>query len=291
MVEVETVSVADEDSQAKELLAKWDAEYGDDDSVETGETPTGDVSAGIDGYDEELEKYRRTVHPKDNEIDHVILGCTDLDAAMEDFEKVTGTKPVMVVSLNGLGTKSARIAFESCCFIEIVGPDPKQTCTSALKESLEKLPPGKTVPIGYAVRHSRASDMKDEEFKKLGFECDQVTMVAKDRGMPWKWDMIFLEGHGDGGLVPYYVNWGEAHHAAGRLPIVGTLDSVIVRAPSSHKLHELLDDVRGIKMDTGDAFFEFTFTTSKGTLSFSGSNLVGVTFPKEGGLPVKEGSR
>jgi hypothetical protein len=288
MVEVETVSVVDEDSQAKELLAKWDAEYGDDDSVDT---PTGDVTAAIDGYDEELEKYRRTVYPKDNEIDHVILGCTDLDVAMDDFEKMTGTKPVMVVSLNGLGTKSARIAFESCCYLEFVAPDPKQSCTSALKESLAKLPAGKTVPIGYAVRHSQASAMKDDQFKSLGFECDQVTMVARDRGMPWKWDMIFLEGHGDGGLVPYYVNWGDAHHAAGRLPIVGTLDKVAVRAPSGHKIHDLLDDVKGINVDSGDSYFEFSFTSPKGTHSFSGSSLVGVTFPKEGGLPVKEPSR
>lgn len=280
MVEVETV----EDTQAKELLAKWDAEYGDDDSVET---PTADVSSDCMGYDDELEKYRRTVNPKDNELDHLTLGTSNLESAMEDFEKLTGVKPVMVVSLNGLGTKSARIAFESCAFIEIVAPDPKQTCTSALKESLEKIPQGKTVPIGYAIRHSQACEMKNDRFKSLGFECDQVTMVAKDRGMPWKWDMVFLEGHNDGGLVPYYVRWGESHHAAGRLPIVGSLNSVTVRAPSSHKIHELLEDVSDVSVESGDAYFEFTFSNSKGTHKFSGSDLVGVTFPKEGGLPVK----
>jgi hypothetical protein len=42
----------------------------------------------------------------------------------------------------------------------------------------------------------------------LGFGCDKVTMVAVDRGMPWEWDLIVLEGHNDGGIVPFFVDWG-----------------------------------------------------------------------------------
>lgn len=272
-----------------DLLAKWDAENPDSKGGEDADDFAAEEDVSL-GYDYDLEKFRREVHPKDNELDHVLLGTADLDVAMEDFEKKTGVKPVMVTSLKGCGTVSARIAFENCVFLEIVAPDPKQpTCSSDLKESLAKLPAGEMVPLGYAVRHKKTVDMQKERFEPMGFSCDQVTMVAIDRCKPWKWDMVFLEGHNDGGLVPFFVSWGEAHHAAGRLPIIGTLDSVKVRAPVEHKIHQLLQGVGDVSVDSGDEkSFEFTFTSKNGSShTFSGTSLIGVSFPKEGGIAVK----
>lgn len=193
----------------------------------------------------------------------------------------------MVVSLNGLGTKSARIAFENCCFLEIIAPDPKQTYRP-LGDKLTHLEPGKLVPLHYAVRNKDAEELKDEDWSDLGFSCDKVTMVAKDRGMPWQWDLYFLEGHDDGGIVPYFTHWGKSHHAAGRLPILGSLDKVTVRAPADNKVHKLLEEVKGLTTEEGDNFFEFTFTSKTGSHTFSGSSLIGVSFPLAGGIPVQE---
>jgi Glyoxalase-like domain len=279
----------DDNAEMKDLMAKWDAENPSDPKDDS------EVEEELD-FDDELEKYRRDVYPADNELDHVLLGTANLETAMQDFEQKTGVKPVMVMSLKGCGTVSARLAFENCCFLEIVAPDPKQPdCTSALKERLAQLPDdGKTmVPLGYAVRHKKALDMQKERFEPMGFTCDNVTMVASDRMKLWKWDMVFLEGAAagnDGGLVPFFVNWGDAHHAAGRLPILGTIDAVNVRAPVDSKIHQLLNGVSDINVSSGDdKSFEFTFTSKNNGTShtYSGSNLIGVSFPKEGGLPVK----
>jgi Glyoxalase-like domain len=291
---IETETVQDDSAEMADLMAKWDAENPSDPKDADNDS---DVEDDCQGYDDELEKYRRDVYPNDNELDHVLLGTANLESAMQDFEQKTGVKPVMVTSLKGCGTVSARLAFENCIFLEIVAPDPKQPdCTSALKERLAQLPvDGKTsmVPLGYAVRHKKALDMQKERFEPMGFACDQVTMVAHDRMKLWKWDMVFLEGPAaadDGGLVPFFVNWGDAHHAAGRLPILGTLDSVTVRAPVDHKVHQLLQGVSDVKVDaSGDEkSFEFTFTSKNGSShTYSGTTLIGVSFPKEGGLPVK----
>lgn len=72
-----------EDREAKELLAQWgndDSAASDDASVDE---PTGD-------YDDDLEKFRRDVYPKDNELDHIVLATSDLELAMDNFEKLTG---------------------------------------------------------------------------------------------------------------------------------------------------------------------------------------------------------
>lgn len=269
-----------EDIEARALMEKWGSEL--DVESSNGE----DMDDDLKDYDDELEKYRREVNAGDNELDHIVLATSDLDKGIEIFEQMTGMKPVMVVSLNGLGTKSARVAFENACFLEIIAPDPKQT-NRPLGDKLVNLDSGKLVPFHYAVRHSKLNQLKESQFADLGFECDQVTMVAKDRGMPWKWDIVFLEGHSDGGLVPMYVNWSDSHHASGRLPIVGSLESVRVTASGDSAIHKLLDDVDGVETQTGPNNFEFSIKSKKGLHTFSGSSLIGVSFPKEGGLPVK----
>ena len=132
----------------------------------------------------------------DNCVDQVILGTSDLDKAMDQFEAMTGVRPCIATSMNGAGTKSARVAFEECAYLEIIGPDAKQTETP-LKKAVSEIPEGELVPIHYAVRFEKAKELEVRmEWKKMGMEYDQITMVSKDRGMPWLWDMFFIKGDG-----------------------------------------------------------------------------------------------
>lgn len=265
---------ADEDMN--KLMAKWDSENPDEAEADVSEAGSDDEPQG---YDDMLEQFRRDVTATNNAFDHVVLGCSNLEQAVDDFEKLTGVRPLMVVSLNGCGTKSARVAFQECAFVELLGPDPNQPSTP-LAEELAKIPDSQLVPIHYAIRNNKSADMKDSTWSDMGFECDQVTMIAQDKGMPWKWDMYFLEGHDENGLIPFFINWPEGQHAAGRLPIVGKLDKVVVRGPSDNKLHQLLNGVDDINVESGDDFFECSFTSSKGTHTFSSSKLIGISFPK-----------
>lgn len=265
-----------DDAEMRDLMAKWESEtqvedVSDDDAGSDDDEPM--------SYDQMLEKYRRNVTVTNNAFDHVVLGTSDLDRAVDDFEKLTGVRPLMVVSHNGCGTKSARVAFQQCAFLELLGPDPKQSST-LLATKLAKIPEGKFVPIHYAIRNTKSSDLKKSTWADMGYECDEVTMIAKEKGQPWKWSMYFLEGHDDDGLIPFFVDWGKASHAAAKLPIVGKLDKVVVRGPSDNKLHQLLKGVDDVDVQSGDEFFECTFTSSKGKHTFSSSNLIGITFPK-----------
>ena len=178
-----------EDVEAQELMAKWDAEHGVKDNDET--VPDGDDEP-LD-LDDVMEKFRRDVVVTDKAIDCVMLGVCDIQQAMVDFESLTGVKPVGVTSLNGLGIASARVAFDdaSCAYLELVGPDPKQSPTS-LSEKLVNLPEGELVPMQYSLRRTDCSDLQDG-WKKHDYAVDKVTMVGQDRGMPWMWDLYMLQ--------------------------------------------------------------------------------------------------
>lgn len=263
-----------EEREMNDLMSKWDAENNYQDVSDDED----DCEIEPMGYDDMLEKYRRNVVVTDNAFDHVVLGTSNLEKAIDMFEEETGVRPLMVVSHNGLGTKSARVAFQQCAFLEILGPDPKQESTD-LSKKLSALPEDKLVPVHYAIRKSNSKDLKTAQWKEMGFTCDEVTMVAKDNGMPWLWHMFFLEGHDEGGLLPFFIDWGDSHHAAGRLPIVGELQSVSVFTSSS-KVEDLLAGVDGVDVGSGEPHFEIAFSTPKGEKIFTASSLFGISFPK-----------
>lgn len=267
-----------EDAEAQKLMAEMGlGDVESDDDIEEEMDP-----------EEILEKFRRDVAIEpDNAIDVIVLGTSDLEKAVEDFENMTGVKPVWVTSMNGAGTKSARVAFDSCAYIEIIGSDPKQPDTS-FSEALAKLPAGELVPVHYSVRLEKSGNMNTRmEWKKMGLDYDQITMVARDKGMPWLWDMYFFKG--ENGLTPFFTHWkDDMIHASSKLPIVGKLEKVEISAPDGHLVHKLLESPSGVNVNNGSEKLEFTISSSKGTHTFTSTDPIGISFPDEGGIEVKK---
>jgi len=79
--------------------------------------------------------------------------------------------------------------------------------------------------------------------------------------------------------VPFYIDWGQCDHPSASIPEVGSLKSLIVRAPAGHKVHDLLSAVSGIEVEEGEPMLEFAFGSPEGTITFSADNPTGVKFP------------
>jgi hypothetical protein len=270
----------DDDAEMRALMKKWERENKIRDGCEVESDDS--ESPEYVNYDDLVEKFRREVKVTDKALDHVILGAPDMDEALDNFEALTGHRPLVATTQKGLGTKSALLAFEQCAFLEIIAPDPMQTQTDRAKK-LAKIPKGKLVPVHYAIRNTKSKHLKSSLWTTdMKLQCDEVTMVSKDRGMPWQWQIYFLEENGEqDGIIPLFVDWGKGPHAASRLPILGKLDSVKVQAPSHSPVHKLLDGVSGVKVLKDDEEkFELKFTTKTGKHVFSSSRLVGAHFPK-----------
>ena len=265
-----------DDAAMRSLMEKWDRENGGCDA----ESDDSESSEYLN-YDDLVEKYRREVEVTDKALDHVILGAADMDDALDNFEALTGHRPLVATTQKGCGTKSALLAFEQCAFLEIIAPDPTQTQTDRSKK-LATIPKGKLVPVHYAIRNSQSKQLKSVWTTDMKLQCDEVTMISKDRGMPWLWQVFFFEENGEqDGIIPLFVDWGKGTHAAARLPILGKLDSVKVQAPYDSPVHKLLAGVSGVKVSEDDEeYFEFKFTTKTGQHVFSSSSLVGAHFPK-----------
>jgi hypothetical protein len=224
----------------------------------------------------------------DNCLDNVILACCNLKAGMELFEQMTGlTKHSLRCTLRGVGTKSVRYHMSDRTFLEIMGPDDKQSSEpQSIGRGLLDIPDGTLVPYHYSVRN-KPDQIEIPE--SLGWERDNLIMVHAetedfdDNGEIAKWDFVCLYGHGLGGVVPSFVNWRKnKYHPSAKLEPQGAkIQSVEVQAPAGNYVHDLMRPVQGVTMSKGSTpMLTVSIVTPKGkVVSFSTANPEGIQMP------------
>ena len=258
----------EEDKAMKALMANWGDDADDDDDDDEDEDEDGSSNAS-----------EREVVLEDNVLDHIVLAAPDLEKAMKDFKKRSGVELTIAGTIKGLGIKCARVSFNDSTYIEVIAPDPKSP--GPIGELLKAKGIKDMVPFHYAIRSSKAEELKDE-VKQFGYTPDHITMFgAKKDGSPRKWEMLYLYGHKMGGICPFFINWANSDHPCAQLPVVGKLKKFTIRAPEDDPVHELLEHVGidNIIIETGKPKFSFQFSSPEGTVKFSASKAVGFKFP------------
>jgi hypothetical protein len=144
-------------------------------------------------------------------LDHLLLGCSDLDQGIAFVEEHTGVKPTMGGVHPGRGTRNALLSLGELHYLEVIAPDPAQTEVpkerAGLVTELKRLPVPKLVD--WAV-HTTDIAAVAERLRKAGVAFTGPTPGSRMRpdGKMLRWQTLNMEND-QNGLIPFFIEWGK----------------------------------------------------------------------------------
>lgn len=143
-------------------------------------------------------------------LDHILLGCSDLDSGIAYVEKHTGVRAAFGGVHPGRGTRNALLSLGEKHYLEIIAPDPQQPGAPD-HYGLQKL----TEPrlVGWAAHpgdlNQFAARLRDASIK---FEGPTPGSRQRPDGRLLQWKTLNLQDTYDG-LFPFFIEWsaGTTH--------------------------------------------------------------------------------
>ena len=176
--------------------------------------------------------------PPTARIDHIMLGASDLDAAMQNFERSTGVKPQFGGIHPGRGTRNAIISLGDGRYLEIIAPDPGQDTREGMAAELAALK--RPTVIGWAIGTNDAAGLA-AKLKRLGAAPDTPSPGARKRpdGVELSWTTFDIGGV-DEDIAPFFIEWRTPDHPSRDAPMGCRFLDLLVEASEPEPLKKLI---------------------------------------------------
>ncbi len=214
-----------------------------------------------------------TASPKIAEVpallDHILLGCNDLDRAIAFVEEHTGVRAAFGGVHPGRGTQNALLALGTRRYLEIIAPDPKQSSVEQYSV-ITKLKEPRL--IGWAAHRDDleqfAAQLRQEEIE---FEGPQAGSRQRPDGKVLHWKALRLKDD-HGGLLPFFIEWSQdSVHPSEDAPKGCTLMHFEITSPEAEDLLHAASRVQlDLRVSTGkEASLRAMIAAPKGQFSIS----------------------
>ena len=142
-------------------------------------------------------------------LDHVLLGCNDLDRGIDFVEQRTGVRAVFGGVHPGRGTRNALLSLGERRYLEVIAPDPKQDRIEQFAQKQVEQLKALASPrlIGWAA-HPGGLEKFSAELRKAGISFDGLRPGSRQRpdGKLLEWKTLNLKDDKDG-LLPFFIEW------------------------------------------------------------------------------------
>ncbi len=167
-------------------------------------------------------------------LDHLLLGCSDLNQGIAFVEKHTGVRPAMGGMHPGRGTRNALLSLGPLHYLEVIAPDPAQTATSTTRPKLPSMLNQLAAPrlVDWAV-HTPDIAAVAERLRKadVAFRGPTPGSRARPDGKTLHWQTLNIDNDRDG-LLPFFIQWGaETVHPSVDAPPGCKLESFVIASP------------------------------------------------------------
>src|SRR5216684_1276928 len=138
-------------------------------------------------------------------LDHILLGCNDLQRGIDFVEEHTGVRAASGGVHPGRGTQNALLSLGIRRYLEIIAADPQQNAAAELASMLKKL----TEPrlVGWAA-HPGDLQVLAADLAKAGIATEGPTSGYRNRpdGSVLHWKTLNLKDDANG-LLPFFIEW------------------------------------------------------------------------------------
>ncbi len=174
------------------------------------------------------------------QVDHLVYATPDLDASIEELERVLGVRATPGGRHPTWATSNALLALGERTYLEILGPDPEQARSRAAKPfSLDQLAAPRL--ITWAAKGAHLERLV-EDGKRRGFDLGSVSAGSRRRpdGVVLSWQLTDPTASRLDGLVPFFIDWGDTPHPAGTVAQGCTLVELRAEHPNPDRVRGAL---------------------------------------------------
>lgn len=210
-------------------------------------------------------------------IDHLVYAVPDLATAVADIEERTGVAPIPGGAHVGRGTYNALLGLGGHTYLEIIGPDPAQPEPEAPRPfGIDDLiRPGL---VTWCARADRDLESVVAALVAIGDQVGPIDAMSRRRPdgvlLEWRLTTPRLD---DGGVIPFFIDWGATPHPTTSLPVGGFVLELILTHPDPERIERILtaastsglvdDEASVIRVEHGPtAFVTARISTSKGVV-------------------------
>jgi hypothetical protein len=181
---------------------------------------------------------RNPAAPPSEQLDHVILGISNLDRGIEQLGAVCGVKPVPGGKHPDTGTHNALLSMGSRSYAEVLAPQDGARL-APLYHPLRAV--ANLLPVGWAVA-TRDADLTIQKLRAGGYAVSEPQEGSRQTtdGSMIRWRTFQLTAPKIEG-APFFIEWEAASaHPATTSPVGCPLLSLELRTPHDEELRRLL---------------------------------------------------
>jgi len=169
-------------------------------------------------------------------LDHILLGCSDLERGIAFVEEQTGVKAAFGGVHPGRGTQNALLSLGERRYLEIIAPDPKQESkTDVIASYVAKLAEPRLVTWA---AHPENIAALAQRLAKEKVAAAGPTPGSRERpdGKVLHWETVNLQNNLNG-LLPFFIEWkADSVHPSVDAPKGCDLVSFIAVSPNPETL-------------------------------------------------------
>jgi Glyoxalase-like domain len=173
-------------------------------------------------------------------IDHLVYVTADVDRTMQDLAEALGVEPLVGGQHPAWGTRNAVLALGPRSYLEIMGPEPKLSKRGLVRPfGIDQLD---HAHLATWVVQSKDLGAIVEAGGKAGVDMGAILSGSRTRadGSVLSWSMTDLMTRREGGVVPYFIDWGISAHPAESAPQGCTLLELEALHPDPLRIRSIL---------------------------------------------------